>query len=408
MTDVAISYTAVMRTPRIKPLLAAGMIGRLAYGIVPFSIVVAVAQRHGFGLAGTASAAFMLATAVLAPARGRQVDRHGAKAVVLLTTGCVTALVFAAVLVGRAPWLFSLLLVGLAGASAAPVSPVLRTSWSRLEPDKERLQRIHTLDSTLEELTFVAAPLLTTAALGLAPPTWCIVLGAGLLAVASPMLITFGHVGKPEPGSNNGDHTAAAEGSRAARQRRRSLILLPVGQGIIVPILALGTVGGGLAVILPALAQHGGHIAAAGYGFAAFSLGGVVGGLLYGRSQSKATLRTKYLRAAGVLTVGSFALFAPGGYPVTVAAVLLAGLAVTPIFVIGYLLVDDLITPDRHTEANSWLGSGYNLGSALGSTAGGLLLAAGGLHPTTAVLVLVAALGTIAVLRLPTAKPTKA
>ncbi|MEV7735430.1 MFS transporter [Streptomyces sp. NPDC088921] len=56
---------------------------------------------------------------------------------------------------------------------------------------------------------------------------------------------------------------------------------------------------------------------------------------------------------------------------------------------------------DRQTEANALLGSGYNLGSALGSSLAGILLTAAGVHTTLAALAIAAALGAFAVVLLP-------
>ncbi|MGW1290899.1 hypothetical protein ACWD4N_46985 [Streptomyces sp. NPDC002586] len=68
-------------------------------------------------------------------------------------------------------------------------------------------------------------------------------------------------------------------------------------------------------------------------------------------------------------------------------------------FVIGYLLVDERLS-HRQTEANAWLGSGYDLGSATGAAACGWLLTHTTPRPITLGLALVAALAAICALRL--------
>ncbi|MFJ8097466.1 hypothetical protein [Streptomyces griseofuscus] len=47
---------------------------------------------------------------------------------------------------------------------------------------------------------------------------------------------------------------------------------------MIAPLIVLGLVGGSLNVLLPATAARHGHITSAGYLFALFSVGGVIGG----------------------------------------------------------------------------------------------------------------------------------
>lgn len=73
----------------------------------------------------------------------------------------------------------------------------------------------------------------------------------------------------------------------------------------------------------------------------------------------------------------------------------------TPIFVIAYILVDERIDPARHAEANAWLGSGYNLGSAAGSALGGQLLALTGPRLVAITLAGVALIATGIARRLP-------
>lgn len=209
------SYAKVLGTRRVKPLIAAGVVGRLAYGVVPFAIVVAFAERHGFGVAGIASAVLMTGIALLGPWRGRQIDRYGTNAVLLFATVWVVALGLLAAFLGHLPWPVSLVLIAVAGALAPPVSPVLRTSWSRLLPDKQQLQRIHALDSVIEETTFVVAPLLTTTMLTLTSARWALVLGAGLIAVAVPMLTSFGHLPLARPPPRPKPPTEKLTGQRA-------------------------------------------------------------------------------------------------------------------------------------------------------------------------------------------------
>ncbi|WP_405966664.1 hypothetical protein OG613_05990 [Streptomyces sp. NBC_00015] len=55
----------------------------------------------------------------------------------------------------------------------------------------------------------------------------------------------------------------------------------------------------------------------------------------------------------------------------------------TPLFVIAYLLVDQLLS-HRQTEANSWINSGYNFGSVGGAAGAGALLS----HTSPAIITL--------------------
>ncbi|MCX4673572.1 MFS transporter [Streptomyces sp. NBC_01381] len=263
-------------------------------------------------------------------------------------------------------------------------------------PDKQHLQSIHALDSIVEELTFVATPLLGTAAMALIDARWVTALGA-LLLLPAALGLTSVLRGLPPA-----EETTAP--STEAKVRHRSLIRTRNGQGITVPVIALGLCGGGLTVIIPAATADFADVISSGYSFAAFSLGGAVGGLAYGRRKWTATLRARYSIATAALAVGAILLAALSASPLTILAVFCVGLPMTPIFVIAYLLVDERIdTPPRHAEANAWLGSGYNLGSASGAALGGQLLALTGPRLVAVTLAAVAAVAAAIAHRLPDA-----
>lgn len=258
---------------------------------------------------------------------------------------------------------------------------------------------MHGADSIIEELTFVIAPLVTTGLLHLLPAPWCIVIGAGLLIPAVLGLAVWGKVRR----SGAAEPTSAAE--TQTHRPRGMLLLRATGQGIILPLIALGIVGGSLAVLLPAGAAHGGDIASAGYSFAVFSAGGVAGALLHGRRNWHYSLRTQYFFATLVLTAGALALIRVITTAFAIPAVSLAGLAMSPMYIIGYLLVDERVNAARHTEANTWIGSGYNLGSAAGSVIVGALIAHISVTGATTVCAVAALMGAVSVLRLPRAVP---
>lgn len=390
-------YLATLRLPGVPPVLASGTLGRLAYGIVPFSTVVAFSTAHGFFTAGIASAGLMSAIAFLAPLRGRLTDRHGPRVLPLMAAVHVLLVVTTALMIDTVAWPAAIATITLAGATAPPIGATVRTCWSRLVKDKDQLQQIHALDSIVEEMTFVVAPLVTALALGVIAPRWVLPLGA-LLLIPATLGITWFAGTSTTP-------TATAETGDGGTRSRRSVMRLADGQGIVIPILALGAVGGGLGVLLPALAKASGDIATSGYGFAAYSLGGVVAGLIYGRLRWNLPLRRKYSVITACYTLGVALLIPTASTVLTLPAVFLAGAAMTPMFVVGYLLVDERIQPGQLTEANAWLGSGYNIGSAAGAALCGLLVTS--LTPTAvaAVFALIAAAGALGTLRI-TRQPT--
>ena len=219
--------------------------------------------------------------------------------------------------------------------------------------------------------------------------SWCPLFGVALL---------YKRITRTPSGSSPALSKAAYSAAQRA-PRQRSLILTREGQGVITPLIVLGLVGGSLNVLLPATAAQHGHITSAGYLFALFSVGGVIGGLTYGKIRWSKPLRLRYT-AAGAVLAAATALLAPAlGTPASLLAILLVGLPLTPMFVIGYLLVDERLS-QRQTEANAWLGSGYDIGSATGAAVCGWLLTQMAPRPITLGLAVVAALAAVCALRL--------
>jgi MFS family permease len=128
-------YLDLFRTPGVAPLLVAGAIGRLPYGMNILAMVLLL-RAEGFSYAevGIVSGAGGLAVGLTAPLLGRAVDRLGPSRVLVATAAVSLAAdcgLVAAALSGAGVTL----LAGLAllhGSSTPPVSPAMRMLWPKL------------------------------------------------------------------------------------------------------------------------------------------------------------------------------------------------------------------------------------------------------------------------------------
>lgn len=389
-------YWTVLRTQRVPGLLAAGALGRLPGGILPFAFVVTFARLDGFAVAGAVAAVFMLAAALTGPRRGRLVDRRGASALIafaVIQAGCAVATAVFVLAKWTAP---AVVAVAACSAFAPPISAALRARWSVAVTNKDQLRQVHSIDSIFEELTFIVAPLVATMAMKLTSPIITVIFGSMVYFAAVAVLIVI----PTTPSSVAADEPPSGTQSRRHADRR-SLIRLGVGQGIILPIVGLGIFSGGISVVLPAVTSAAGDITSAGYLFAVFSVGGVLGGFIYGKIHAELALRTRYFFIAAYLAVVTIAVALTATTPVVYGTVALAGAAVTPLFVVAYLLVDERLSKTRQVEANAWIGSGYNLGSGLGSAACGLAVASAPVGLVVVGLFMVTTAGAMSALRIP-------
>ncbi|NEB76956.1 MFS transporter, partial [Streptomyces sp. SID14478] len=71
-------YAAVLRTPYALRTFGAALLGRLSYGTVPLSLMLATKDATGsYAVAGAAMALFGATSVLLSPLRALFVDRYG-------------------------------------------------------------------------------------------------------------------------------------------------------------------------------------------------------------------------------------------------------------------------------------------------------------------------------------------
>lgn len=152
------SYAAVLCIPHARRTFATALLGRLSYGIVPLSVMLAVTRASGsYAVAGTVMALFGATVVFLAPARAALIDRYGPRRALvplLLAYTLLLGLLTAAVWRPGTPAFVLGALTALAGACVPPLGPTMRAVWARLAPDRAMLQRAYSLDGVAEELLF--------------------------------------------------------------------------------------------------------------------------------------------------------------------------------------------------------------------------------------------------------------
>ncbi|TKA10720.1 MFS transporter [Actinacidiphila oryziradicis] len=357
------SYRAVLALPRARGLFAAAMLARLSYGMLSLPLLLSLRQGTGsYAVAGTATGLFGLAAALLGPFRARLVE--GRHAALMILSVCYT-LLLASVAAGcalRIPALPTVGLAVLAGMFPPPVGPLMRTLWGELTVDEEQRQRALSLDTAAESTVFALGPvfgafLITFSAAPMALGVCAVLVITGFSAFAAAL-------GRSPAGA----HRAAA------RTPIPRTALGPLRAAGFVPLL-LVVLGTGCALSLDEIAV----VAAWGAGVAGpvmalFSVGGVLGGLAYGRRQWRATPGRRLL-ALAAFSSGCYALPALlYAVPGAGVALLLAGACTDALLITSYLLVDTLVPGGSRTEAGAWVNTAYNLGTALGAGGAGLLI----------------------------------
>lgn len=379
------SYLALLARPGARAVALSCALGWLSFSSYGLAIVLAVHSASGsFAVAGAAIGAFSAGAALLAPARGRFVDRRGPRAVAFFALPHATAL--ALLVAGCAASHSAPLLVASAALSGACVPPLIATArslWPAVAgPSLARTG--HAFNAVLGNLAQVAGPALTGALAALASPLVALgvlvpgaAAGALLLARAAPPPLERRSV------------------PPSAKSRLLGLLRDSAGLRVLVACeLALGLTLGAVEVAAPVIAARAGSAPLAALPLALFAVGSVALSLWSGSGRARATAGARYL--AGIVVLAAVLPVCVVVPTLTgISGVLLVGGAGFGLLTVAlFELLDEVVDAARAVEALTWLTTAQGAGMAAGAAAAGVLAEGG----ATRVLVLAALAAVVAAL----------
>ena len=371
--------------PGAVVLLGSSILARLPLAMFSIALLVHAQKLTGsFAVAGLATGAYAIASAVAAPLLGGLIDRRGQTRVLVCgATGTALALLANGLLPAHTP---AAVLIGLGAATGLctpPLDACVRTLLPAIVGDPARLPALFALESTVLELTFVAGPPL---ALGVGA-VWST--GAALVISGALLLAgTLAFAAHPVSRRWRPDRRVRrARGGSLRSPAMRSLVLLLLGTGVV-----FGATEVGVTASTHALGQS----AAAGPLLGLWGLGSLVGGIAATRLGGSARGPRGLTLLVAALALGHGALILTTGSVVAIAVVItLAGATIAPTTAAIYAMVDSAAPAGTQTEAFSWLVTAELVGAALGSAAAGPLAQTAGAASAFAV---VAAAGAVTVL----------
>jgi len=363
---VAGPYLEILRRPRAARFTSAAFVARLPIPMVTLGIVLMVSELRGsYALAGVVAAAYTISSALLNPLGSRAVDRWGQLRVVriLVAVHAVSLLLLAWAAVQGAPSLMLLALATAAGATQPATGALVRARWAHVLGGDSGLRTAFAFEGVLDELIFVVGPPLATfLAVALSAPA-PVVVSAVLVSIGATLLLVQRGTEPPATG---------------LRRARGGHPLRRVGvPSVLVVLVAIGGVFGSVDVATVALADEAGQRAAAGAILAAYAAGSMASALVLGSrsgSASDAGLPRQLLVASVALLVVTLPLLLRPGLLALGLLVLLAGLAVSPVLITGFSLVEALVLPAQITEGLSWAISAIGLGVAASAAGTGWLV----------------------------------
>ncbi|MGW1296638.1 MFS transporter [Streptomyces sp. NPDC002533] len=352
---------AALRSKSMRVPLFWSVVGRFPFYLVGLALVVFTTSNDtGYLSAGLFLGAYSLGTALLAPFVARRVDRYG-QTIVLLATGVVYPMsLIGFVTFESGSTAAQLACVAVAGATVPPISGCIRALWrgtGGLEPAGISLETV------LFNVFLIGGPLLLSVVLLLASPGAAIVIGGMLAATGSIGFATT---------RASWTHPATPSGARDALGALRSEGLI-----LILALVSCTAVRTGIYnVALPAFAEDHGSASGVGVFYAAWGVGGILGGLWYGSRSRRWSVQVSV--RVGIIVVSAGALL-----PVLVwdnwsmgLALVVLGSFEAPMTAILYEIISRTARATHVTEAFTWSSTIALGGSALGAQIGGLLLTA--------------------------------
>lgn len=359
---MANSYRQMLATPGAIALMITSFFIKLPQAMVGIGLITMLVQRHKlYWLAGGVAATYTLVNAFLSPQISKLVDRFGQSRILPFVTafsltmlltllGCVH---FNAAL----PWYF--IFAALAGI-IPNMSAMARARWAQLFRGSSKLHTAFSLDSVLTEAAYVIGP---TLAIGLS---------TGLFAEAGPLLavviLIFGLPlflcqRKSEPQINNNEPYP-----------KGSALAIPSIRLILIFFIAMGTIGGSIDVVVVAFAKAQYVAQAASFILAAYALGSMVAGLVFGLVRVKIPMENQLLIGA---IATALTILLPAVSPnvvIMTGAAFIAGMSFAPTVVIVMSLCSLILPPSKLTEGLTWVSTGLGCGVALGGMLSGRVI----------------------------------
>ena len=335
------TYRRVLGLPGALVFSMSGLVARLPISMVSLGIVVLVSTRTGsYSLAGSVSAAYLVAGAVCAVLQARLIDRLGQSRVLP-----VAVAVFAAGLVAMmsavetdrpAPWPH--LFAAVAGAALPQVSSCVRARWAHLVSDKQDLHTAFAFEAVVDETVFIVGPALVTVLATTVHPLAG--LGAAVLAalVGTAVLVSQRRTEPPASGATR-NHPSD-----------------PMPWRMLGPLVAcaftMGALLGGAEVATVAFSDELGAKPLSGLMLALWALGSLLSGLVTGAVHVRASNAARF--RWGMLALGLLMLplpFVNGFVPLGVF-LFLSGFAISPTLIASFAWIEESVPSGRLTRGS--------------------------------------------------------
>ncbi|MFK3815668.1 MFS transporter [Pseudomonas sp. NPDC089407] len=356
------AYRDFINVPGTKGLIVASAIARLPQAMFAIGIITLLAHKTGqYWLAGSVAGTFTLANALFAPKISKLVDLYGQYKILPVVTACSTGMMLGLIVAIYLEASITLLFLLAALAGLMPSMPAMtRARWMHMFQEKHRLHTAFSVDTVLTELAYIIGPPL---AIGLSTHFY-----AETGPLMATLLLVFGVTAVLA--QRNSEPQVVNDSASSAN----SVLFRPGIRTMVFSLLAMGGIGGAIDVAVVAYANEQGWPGSASFILAAYALGSMIAGLLFGAIKLSLPIEKQFL--LGILVTGLTAILPLFSSSVYALAVLLffAGVSFAPTMVVTMNLGAILIPASRATEGFTWMTTGLSVGVAIGAAVSGVFV----------------------------------
>ncbi len=361
-TALIAAYRALLGAPGRLAFVVSGAVGRLPMAMRTLGTVLLIQGYTGsFGQAGTLGGVLTVVSAAASPRLGQLADRMSHRLVLFAAlAGQILATVALIMLAARdSPLLPMAVVAAVLGASAMPFPSISRALWSAHLGRGPALERAFAIESVLDQVAFIIGPFLAILLSVEVHPA------AGITgALLMTLVATLGFVRLPAIRAQQAEDDARHPPAIASRGLQ-VLVLAFVGLGVLYGAFEIGLV---------AFAEEHGRPGVASVLVSLFAGGALIGAIAYGARTWRAPMTRRTIVAITWLAVAMVPVaYAPGLWWAA-AAILIAGIAISPGEIAAFTLVEELVPSTARTEGFSWILAAISAGAALGVLLAGVAI----------------------------------
>jgi len=368
-------YQTLIRTPGALRFSIPGVIARMPISMDSLALIfVVVAASDSYALAGALGATASVVMSIATPHWSRVSDRIGQSTTLIRVVPLkIAGLIIFTVLVtqGFPIWSWFVTII-FAESFSVNTGGLVRRRWLHvLSPDKATTEEdekdrhivntAYSFEALMDEVVFIAGPVIATACATSIAPAAGIIAGILFMAVGVPLFITAKSTEPPATPKRIIDpHPAVIRNKQV--------------QAVVLATTLLGGFFGSIAIVTVAFAENRGQESKAGLVLAIWASGSACAAIAHGIIKWKITSAARFLICLFALTVLTIPMLFTHSLLWLTVALFFNGFAVAPLVINAYGVAEGSVPPEQITEALTWVVAGMPLGGAVASALSGLVI----------------------------------